>query len=188
MLLFVSSKGHLNFFNFDLFHQKRAKPLGYRLIDFFNGGPMKLLALLTTLSTPFLGAAMQTQIDDLKSSALESRKNAYAPYSKYYVGASLVTKSGKIFSGCNVENASFGLGNCAERTAVFKAVSEGENQIELIVVSTKDGGTPCGACRQVLNEFNPKMRVIAIDEEGHVHHDTTLDKLLPHAFGPANLD
>ena len=112
---------------------------------------------------------------------------AYSPYSNYRVGAALLTKSGKIYSGCNIENASYGLGNCAERTAIFKAVSEGEKDIEAIVIVTRDGGISCGACRQVLNEFNPHMIVIAVDEKGKVHLETTLDQLLPSAFGPANL-
>jgi len=119
--------------------------------------------------------------------ALEGRNRAYAPYSQYYVGAAILTKSGKIFSGCNVENASYGLANCAERTAVFKTISEGEREIEAIAVVTKDGGMPCGACRQVLNEFNPQMVVISADEQGRIRYQQTLDLLLPHSFGPSNL-
>ena len=125
---------------------------------------------------------------ELIEKATMAQKKAYPPYSHYYVGAALLTKGGKIYSGCNVENASYGLTICAERTAVFKAISEGEKEIEAIVVVTKDGGMPCGACRQVLNEFNPKMIVIAVDEQGKVHYEKPLTYLLVNAFGPANLE
>lgn len=125
--------------------------------------------------------------DALIQKAIEGQQNAYAPYSKYRVGSALLTKSGTIYTGCNVENASTGLGICSERCAVFKAVSEGDTEFEAIVIVTKDGGMPCGACRQVLNEFNPEMIVVTIDETGKAHLETTLDQLLPHPFGPANL-
>ncbi len=127
-------------------------------------------------------------IIELIEKAIEGQQKAYAPYSNYLVGAAVYTKSGKIYSGCNVENASYGLTNCAERTAVFKAVSNGDKEIEMIVVVTKDGGLCCGACRQVLNEFNPKMQVIAIDQDKEIKFRGTLDELLPYAFGPANLE
>lgn len=127
-------------------------------------------------------------LNELIEKAVEGQKNAYAPYSNYFVGAAVLTKSGKIYSGCNIENASYGLGNCAERTAVFKAVSDGEKEIELIVIVTKDGGMSCGACRQVLNEFNPDMKVIAVDKNYKVQHAAILGELLPYAFGPSNLN
>ena len=120
--------------------------------------------------------------------AMEAQKHSYAPYSHYFVGAALLTKSGKMYSGCNVENASYGLANCAERTAVFKAISEGEREFEAMVIVTRDGGMPCGACRQVLNEFSPDMAVIAVDQDGKIHFEITLHQLLPQAFGPANLN
>lgn len=120
--------------------------------------------------------------------ALEAQKNAYAVYSNYNVGAAAITSDGKVFRGCNVENASFGLTNCAERVAIGNAVTAGERQIETIIIASKDGAAaPCGACRQVLHEFNPKMRIICIDEKGTIKHETTLETLLPHAFGPQNL-
>ena len=90
----------------------------------------------------------------------EARKQAYAPYSRYAVGAALLTRTGRVFTGCNVENASFGLSICAERTAVFKAVSEGEHAFVAIAIVTPDlGASPCGACRQVLYEFAPDLWV-----------------------------
>lgn len=135
----------------------------------------------------FAGAVAPDLVDEMMQKAAEGQKKAYAPYSNYYVGAAVLTKSGKIYSGCNVENASYGLANCAERTAVFKAVSEGEQEIEAIVIVTKDGGMPCGACRQVLNEFNLHMRVISLDETYKVHYDMLLSDLLPFSFGPSNL-
>lgn len=146
---------------------------------------MKTLILTLLSFTSLLTASLTTE---LVQSAIDAQKKAYAPYSRYNVGAALLTKSAKIYSGCNIENASYGLCNCAERTAMFKAVSEGELEFEAIAVVTKDGGMPCGACRQVLNEFNPKMIVIAADEQGVIHYEGTLEQLLPHAFGPANID
>ncbi len=119
--------------------------------------------------------------------AVEAQQHAYCPYSDYPVGAALVGASGKIYTGCNVENASYGLCICAERNAVFKAVSEGEQDFTTIYIITKDGGVSCGACRQVLYEFNPKIRIVAADDALNLHCDTTLDVLLPHAFGPKNL-
>lgn len=125
----------------------------------------------------------------LIAQALDAQKQAYAPYSNYHVGAVAVTKRGESFSGCNVENASYGLTNCAERTAVFNAVSCGEREIETMILVSKDGqAMPCGACRQVLNEFNPKMNIICLDDTGNVSYETTLDILLPNAFGSGNLN
>lgn len=127
-------------------------------------------------------------LNELIEKAIEGQRNSYAPYSNYFVGAAVLTKSGKIYSGCNIENASYGLGNCAERTAVFKAVSEGEKEIEMIVIVTRDGGMSCGACRQVLNEFNPNMKIITVDKDRKIRHEVVLSDLLPHAFGPSNLN
>lgn len=145
-----------------------------------------LFALIALPLTTFALDAETRTI--LVNKAIEAQKKSYSPYSKYPVGAAILTKSGEIYLGCNVENASYGLTNCAERTAVFKAVSEGHREIEAVAVVTRDGGMPCGACRQVLNEFNPNMEIIAADDQGTVYLETTLDLLLPHAFGPANLN
>ncbi len=123
---------------------------------------------------------------ELLSLAHEARRRAYAPYSHYQVGAALRTRSGRVFSGCNVENAVYPLCTCAERTAVVKAVSEGEQDIESIAVVTQNGGPPCGSCRQILHEFNPHLRVLLSDTEGHVR-ELDLADLLPDAFGPAHL-
>lgn len=123
----------------------------------------------------------------LISLALEARQRAYAPYSRYLVGAALLTASGQVYTGCNVENASYGLTVCAERVAVFKAISVGERDFSLIVVATENGATPCGACRQVLLEFSPKLEVITVDAEGRVHHRCRLNDLLPEGFTPEDL-
>ena len=123
----------------------------------------------------------------LIAAALKARENAYAPYSHYAVGAALLTKEGKVFTGVNVENAVYPLGLCAERVAVFKAVSEGYRAFEAIVVATENGGSPCGACRQVLAEFEPDLKVIAINAQGEQVLNTTLRALLPVSFGPADL-
>ncbi len=120
--------------------------------------------------------------------AREARRTAYAPYSHYQVGSALLTNRGAIFQGCNVENASYGVGCCSERVAMFKAISEGVTDFVAIAVVTRDGGFPCGACRQVMNEFNPNMVVLIGDENGHLVKETTLSCLLPDAFGPHNLD
>jgi cytidine deaminase len=119
--------------------------------------------------------------------ANEVRKHAYAPYSKYRVGAALRTKSGRVFTGVNVENAAYPTSICAERTAVFKAVSEGEREFEIIAVVTDNGGSPCGSCRQVLSEFGLETQVILADGQGNVVTETTVGELLPEAFQPHHL-
>jgi cytidine deaminase len=123
----------------------------------------------------------------LVDAAIRARQRAYAPYSNYHVGAALLGESGIIYTGCNVENASYGATICAERTAVVKAVSEGEYTFKAVAVVTANGGTPCGICRQVLSEFAPEMWVIIADPEGRIHREYTLSALLPDCFGPAAL-
>jgi cytidine deaminase len=119
--------------------------------------------------------------------AIEARDNAYAPYSNYAVGAALVTTSGRIFEGVNVENAAYPDSICAERVAVFKAVSEGERRFEAIAVVTANGGMPCGSCRQVLAEFGLETRVLIADDQGHLLREVELASLLPESFGPQHL-
>ena len=119
--------------------------------------------------------------------AKQARGWAYAPYSKYAVGAALLTASGKIYDGCNVENAAFPTTMCAERVAVFKAVSEGEREFSAIAVVTSNGGMPCGSCRQVLAEFGLKTVVLIADDTGRIVQTTTVDQLLPGAFTPEDL-
>lgn len=127
------------------------------------------------------------QREKLIQTALEARKWVYAPYSNYPVGAALLTASGRIYDGVNVENAAYPNSMCAERVAVFKAVSEGELRFEAIAVVTRDGGSPCGSCRQVLSEFGLETIVLIADDQGNVISETTVDELLPGAFGPSNL-
>lgn len=125
--------------------------------------------------------------NELMGYAIKARENAYAPYSGFRVGAALLTKSGKIFTGCNVENGSYSMTICAERTAVFKAVSEGEKEFEAIAIAGgRDELTlcpPCGACRQVLSEFSPAgdIKVILGDESGALE-EVDLKNLLPLQF------
>ena len=130
------------------------------------------------------------QLRKLKAAARTAAGRAYAPYSKFTVGAAVLTASGKIYSGCNVENASYGLTNCAERTAIFSAVAAGEKKLKLrcvVVYTPTDMPTaPCGACRQVINEFGPDARILSICR-GKGHIATSTHELLPDAFGPANL-
>ncbi|EMA6343197.1 cytidine deaminase [Bacillus cytotoxicus] len=116
--------------------------------------------------------------------ATKMLEKAYIPYSKFPVGAALVTKEGKIYTGCNIENASYGLCNCAERTAIFKAVSEGERHFSYLVITGKTDGpiSPCGACRQVIAEFcNPEMPVLLTNVKGD-EKEVTVEQLLPGAF------
>jgi cytidine deaminase len=129
----------------------------------------------------------QELIQNLIQTALEARKWAYAPYSNYPVGAALLTASGKVYDGCNIENAAYPDTICAERVAVFKAVSEGEREFSAIVVATVNGGTPCGSCRQVLSEFGLEARVIVVDGNGTVVLETDVAGLLPGAFTARSL-
>ena len=125
--------------------------------------------------------------EDLIAKAMEAREKAHAPYSRFDVGAALLARSGRVYTGCNVENASYGLSICAERTAVFKAVSEGERNFEAIAVVTEKGVTPCGACRQVLLEFGEDIQVIVANGAGE-YRVFTLRELLPEAFTPKHLE
>ncbi|MCU0496142.1 MAG: cytidine deaminase [Anaerolineae bacterium] len=119
--------------------------------------------------------------------AIQAAQHAYAPYSSYQVGAALVTLDGTVFTGCNVENAAYPMCICAERTALVKAVSEGQRQFGVLVVATRDGGSPCGMCRQMLYEFAPELEVVIVDFTGHVHHQIALNQLLTLGFNAASL-
>lgn len=136
----------------------------------------------------------QVMVEKLIDTAIEQLKFSYTPYSNFKVGAALLTKSGKIYAGCNIENASYTPTNCAERTAFFKAVSEGVRDFQAIcIVGGKDGKlteytAPCGVCRQVMMEFcNPKtfQIILAVDKERYEIY--TLEELMPLGFGPLNL-
>lgn len=120
--------------------------------------------------------------DELIQIAKQAAEKAYAPYSNFYVGAALLTKDGQIFQGCNIENASYGATNCAERTAIFKAVSEGHRSFSKIAVIAKDGSTayPCGICLQVMQEFMPDGFVILEQDDRIVTY--ALKELLPNGF------
>lgn len=136
----------------------------------------------------------QVMVEKLIDTAIEQLKFSYTPYSNFKVGAALLTKSGKIYTGCNIENASYTPTNCAEKTAFFKAVSEGVRDFQAIcIVGGKDGKlteytAPCGVCRQVMMEFcNPKtfQIILAVDKERYEIY--TLEELMPLGFGPLNL-
>jgi len=132
---------------------------------------------------------MVTEEDRALIAAAEATKNhAHAPFSRYPVGAAVRTSSGHTFTGCNVENASFSLTCCAERVAVFKAVSEGKREIVACAIVTDEAGPipPCGACRQVLHEFGPEMRIVLGDGAGNVRI-MTLSELLPEGFSAAQV-
>ncbi|MDI9475486.1 MAG: cytidine deaminase [Natronincolaceae bacterium] len=126
--------------------------------------------------------------EELIKKAIKAKQYAYAPYSGFPVGAALLTEEGKVYTGCNIECASYGATNCAERTAIFKAVSEGERNIEAIaVVSSSDDYTyPCGICRQVIMEFGNKIKIIAARSE-HDYKVHVIDDLLPDSFSSEDL-
>ncbi len=127
------------------------------------------------------------QKKDLVKAARLVREWAYAPYSKYKVGAAVLTESGRIYEGVNIENAAYPVTICAERTAIFTAVTNGEKKIKAIAVVTENGGTPCGSCRQVMAEFGTDMLVIVADEQENIVVEKSLAELLPGAFTPDDL-
>ncbi|HKG52799.1 MAG TPA: cytidine deaminase [Anaerolineales bacterium] len=116
-----------------------------------------------------------------------ARQRAYAPYSNYPVGSSLRTKTGRVYTGVNVENAAYPQTMCAERVVIFKAVSEGEKEFEVITVVTDNGGSPCGGCRQVMAEFGLDTIVLMADGNGKIVKETTVKELLPEAFTPIHM-
>ena len=119
--------------------------------------------------------------------AVKAMENSYSPYSHYPVGAALLSTDGRVFLGCNIENASFGLSNCAERTAMFKAVSENVHSFSILAIAAKNSAPyPCGACRQVLSEFAPDLKILVTWDNGKVEA-TSLSELLPHGFGGKDL-
>ena len=131
---------------------------------------------------------------ELIQAALSARKKAYAPYSGYAVGAALLTKSGEVYEGCNIENASFGATNCAERTAFFKAVSEGKREFAAIAIAGGKAGEdaveytyPCGICRQVMQEFCDKDFKILVTKSSLEYEEYVLTEILPYGFGGGNL-
>lgn len=119
--------------------------------------------------------------------ALESKEKAYVPYSNFHVGAALLTEDGKVYTGCNIEIASYSPTICAERTAIFKAVSEGSKKIDTIaIVADGEDTFPCGVCRQVIREFGKDATIIIANSEED-YKEYSLDQLLPHSFGPEDL-
>lgn len=132
-----------------------------------------------------------SSITDLQlvQKALEARNNSYSPYSKYQVGAALVCADGTIYTGCNIENASYPCGICAERTAMSKAVSEGHKKFTCMAVagSSKEICTPCGICRQFMYEFAPDLRILCSSDSGE-YKELILKDLLPEGFGAASME
>jgi cytidine deaminase len=126
---------------------------------------------------------VEKEIQELVQAAKTAADKAYAPYSKFKVGAALLTAAGKVFAGCNVENASYGLSICAEQVAIVKAVSSGETNFKIMVIftATEELTTPCGACRQVIAEFNPRMEVILVNKKGEMKA-LNMNKLLAEPF------
>jgi len=126
--------------------------------------------------------------DELKTAAVSMLDRAYAPYSHFPVGAALECDDGTVYTGCNVENAAYPAGICAERNAIFHAVSEGHTKFRRIVIAgrSRDFCAPCGVCRQVMREFAPQLEVICLNAEGE-ELTLSLEELLPHSFGPESL-
>jgi cytidine deaminase len=129
----------------------------------------------------------ENQHHKLISLAIEARERAYAPYSHFAVGAALLAESGRTYTGCNVENASYGLTICAERVAIFKAVSAGERAFSSIAIVTENGIAPCGACRQVLLEFGKDTQIIVADATGRARWISTVQEIMPYGFTPTDL-
>ena len=125
--------------------------------------------------------------DTLIQRAVEAWHQAYAPYSNYHVGAAVLTETGEIYDGVNVENAVYPLTMCAERVAIFKAVSDGKKAFKAIAVVTRNGGTPCGSCRQVMAEFGLETVVLIAKSSGELTNTFTVKSLLPESFGEADL-
>ena len=137
---------------------------------------------------------MKIEDKDLIKQALEARKKSYSPYSHFQVGAAILTEDGEVYTGCNIENAAFSPTNCAERTALFKAVSEGKRKfVKIAIVGGREGAVvdycpPCGVCRQVIREFvNPKQFQIILAKSETQYKEYTLSQLLPEDFGPDNI-
>jgi len=130
----------------------------------------------------------QNEKQSLIDLANTARQRAYVPYSRYHVGAALRTKTGRIFTGVNIENAAYPQTMCAERVAIFKAVSDGEKEFDAIAVVTDNGGSPCGGCRQVLAEFGLDTLVLLANGKGELLKEMTVNELLPEAFTPEKLD
>ncbi|SDG19207.1 cytidine deaminase [Desulfosporosinus hippei] len=141
--------------------------------------------LFKKIATEFKGLLDSDILNELASKAKAAYENAYVPYSHYPVGSAVLFSSGKIYSGCNVENASYGLTICAERNAIFQAIAQGEREVKgiAIAVPTDVFPSPCGACRQVIREFAVDCPVILINGKGQIRW-TSLKALLPEAFGP----
>lgn len=129
----------------------------------------------------------KNSINELVQKAADVRKNAYAPFSEFKVGAAVKTRSGKIYTGANMENSSYGLTVCAERHALAAAVSAGERDFEAIAICCKGAGTPCGACRQVISDMCGNIPIFLADENGELKETTDTETLIPNAFGSKNL-
>lgn len=161
--------------------------MGYDHIEEADKRSMRTMEekILTAIGQTREGEGNVTD-ETLLALAREAMKRSYSPYSHYPVGAALLCADGRIFQGCNIENASFGLTNCAERTAMFKAISEGATEFTAIAIASRGSAPwPCGACRQVLNEFAPGIRVLVTWDGGQ--DEMSLNELLPHGFGPKSL-
>lgn len=131
---------------------------------------------------------MKSDQEELIQKARAARLNAYVPYSHYAVGAAVLAKSGRVYVGCNIENAAYPTGLCAERVAIFKAVSEGERELVALAVVTSNAGSPCGACRQVFSEFAEDDAVIVLARSrGDYRKRFTMRQILPDRFGPEHL-
>ncbi len=127
------------------------------------------------------------EIRDLIKLAIGNKENAYVPYSGFHVSAVVKTKDGKVYTGVNIESASYSPTVCAERTAIFKAVSEGSMEIDtIVIVGDAEWTYPCGVCRQVIREFGKDAKIIIVKDEEN-YREYTLDELLPHSFGPEDL-
>ncbi len=132
---------------------------------------------------------MEQLVEKLKLAAMAAGRNAYCPYSHFRVGAAVISDTGEIFAGCNVENAAYGSTMCAERNAIFQAIAKGAKRIRAVLVytPTQSPTLPCGSCRQVINEFGPDAEIFSVCDGVAFSHYHKLRDLLPDAFGPGSL-
>ena len=142
----------------------------------------RTLALMLLLFPVALSSLNDITKKKLVNSAIQAREKSYSPYSKYQVGAAILTRSGEVYTGTNIENASYGLTMCAERSGVYSAVSQGNKELDAIAIVTSNGGKPCGACLQVLSEFNKDIDIIIADNSGDVVQEMKLQDLLPQGY------
>ena len=147
----------------------------------------KFIIIFLSIFISCISVSAYETMSEIIENTLKVRENAYCPYSNYPVGAALITKSGKVYYGVNIENATYTPTIHAECSAIATAITDGEMEFEIVIVAARGGAYPCGICRQTLNEFNPNIQVIIVDENAVIKNQCYLNDLFPESFGPQNL-